>query len=184
MAKQNRRINLAKREVKQLREQLKAERTSGKANVDRIYSQLKMSEAREYSLRNELRDVVQRVRAICEHSWAVAPKALDANIRRMAAPPSHSQLFGAHDDYSRSSTDRAIIELNHLLTHAEHDQARFATYVHARLVCFAQGKKVTAGYAISDQVLGMVRDNKHARTRAAEMAAREIADRIFDAIAT
>jgi hypothetical protein len=159
MAKQNRRINLAKREAQELRAQLAVART----NTATAQRQAEFARACERDTAHELQTLERNLRRFCSHFFLVTPTG-KLRPRDYSAPQesrTHPEFFQMQEYQRRVFERTPIIELIHLVLDVEPGDGHpdVARFVHFR-VEHPAGPNAKIAYAVSREVLRYTIDQR------------------------
>lgn len=157
MAKKNRRINLAKREAKQLREQLHAAQCASRGWTH----QAELARSQERATAAELASLENRLRQFCRHFFILSPTGkVRPRDYKAAAPSKTAPDFYQMQDYQRRAFEAVRpVDLVHLLIEEQRnpEAPNFERYIHFT-VEHPSGPNLRHAIAVSRDTLDYMRD--------------------------
>lgn len=145
-----------------LREQLAAEKHRAACAEGRAYNavhNLSAERTHRACVEADLAEVTRRLRAICQHTYALEAKGKALlRDRRAPAPVDPRAYTRVEESVTFFGTEIRHLDLAQLLFWAESNTVDFGRYMYLEIVDFKRGQIHRAGYAVSDHVLEMMRD--------------------------
>ena len=140
---------------------LKTDLTHASNQVGYLQRQVEATDVHRKATQADLEEITRRLRVICRHTYALKPTG-KVSMRDRRVPLERRECdAGAYFSSDARWMDRPIdsIDLAQLLFWAEKNPVQFARYMHFEIRDFKSGGHYHAGYAVSEDVLRMMRDN-------------------------